>query len=141
MVVGFPGNQFRGEIAPALSELVRSQTIRVIDFAFVIKDPGGNVMAMEVEDFGTDTGRAFEQIELTVGDLVNHDDLKAIGEELEPNSSAAVLVWEDLWAAKLATAMSDANGVLLDLERLPRDVVEAALRYADSKPELEESRP
>jgi hypothetical protein len=96
---------------------------------------------MEVEDFGADTGRAFRAIEMTVGDLVNEDDLKAIGEELEPNSSAAVLVWEDLWAAKLATAISDASGTLIDMERLPRDVVEAALRYANSKPELEGSRP
>lgn len=140
MVVAFPGNRFRGEIAPALSELVKSQVIRVIDLAFVMKDPQGNVMAMELEDFDSDTGRAFRELELNIGDLVNQDDLRGIADELEPNSSAAVLVWEDLWAAKIANAISDADGVLLDMERLPREVVEAALRHADSKVELEETK-
>ena len=140
MVVAFPGNRFRGEIAPALSELVQSQVIRVIDLAFVMKDQQGNVMAMELEDLDSDTGRAFRELELNIGDLVNQDDLRGIADELEPNSSAAILVWEDLWAAKIAAAISDANGVLLDMERLPREVVEAALRHADSKAELEESK-
>jgi hypothetical protein len=38
MIVAFPGNQFKGEIVPALQELVDAGTIRVIDLAFVIKD-------------------------------------------------------------------------------------------------------
>jgi hypothetical protein len=31
MIVAFPGNEFRGEIAPALGELVDAGTIRTID--------------------------------------------------------------------------------------------------------------
>ena len=130
MVVAFPGNKFRGEIAPALAELAESGTIRVIDFAFVSKDAEGNVAAMELEDLDSDVGRAFKTIEAEIGDLVNEDDLHAIAEELEPSCSAAVLVWEDVWAAKLATAMSEADGVVLDLERVPRPVVEAALAHS-----------
>ena len=34
--------------------------------------------------------------------LFNEEDLMAAAEELEPESSAALLVWEDLWAARLA---------------------------------------
>jgi hypothetical protein len=130
MVVAFPGNQFRGEIAPALQELVQSGVVRIIDLAFVMKDGEGRVMAMEVEDLDSDAGAAFKQLESEIGDLVNAEDLQAIGEALEPNSSAAVLVWEDVWAAKLATAIRNADGVLLDLERIPREVVEEALAYA-----------
>ena len=132
MVVAFPGNQFRGEIVPALNELVQNGTVRILDLAFVTKDTEGNVSALEVEDVGSDTGQAFKQLEALIGDLVNEDDLEAIGEALEPDSSAAVLVWEDVWAAKLATAMADAKGVILNLERIPRPVVEAALEYAQS---------
>jgi hypothetical protein len=61
--------------------------------------------------------------------LFNEDDLMAAAEELEPNSSAALLVWEDLWAARLAQAIRDADGVLLDLERLPHEVVAAAREW------------
>jgi len=127
MVVAFPGNKFTGAIAPALKELQDSGTVRVIDLAFVTKDAGGNVAALEIEDLESDAGVAFKTIEAAVGDLLNQDDLMAVGEELEPNSSAAVLVWEDAWAAKLAQAIRDSGGILLDLERLPHEVVQAAL--------------
>lgn len=127
MVVAFPGNKFSGEIVPALADLAKSGTIRIIDLAFVTKDANGTVASFEVEDLDSETGRAFKTIEATVGDLVNQEDLQAVGDELEPNNSALVLVWEDVWAARLATAMSKADGVVLDLERVPRPVIEAAL--------------
>lgn len=138
MVVAFPGNKFRGDIAPALAELANNDVIRVIDLAFVLKDADGTVAAMELEDIDSDAGRAFQTIEAEIGELVSDDDLRAVGETLEPNSSAAVLVWEDVWAAKLATAISEADGVLLDLERVPRPVVEAALTQAGKIPNQEE---
>ena len=128
MAVSFPGNKFKGEIVPALKELVDSGTVRIIDLAFVTKDAEGNVLAIEVEELDSDAGKAFAALQAEIGDLVNADDLKAVGEVLEPNSSAAVLVWEDVWAAKLATAISNAGGILLDLERVPREVVQAALK-------------
>jgi uncharacterized membrane protein len=128
MAVSFPGNKFKGEIAPALKELVDSGTVRIIDLAFVTKDADGNVLAMEVEELDSDAGKAFAALQAEIGDLVNADDLQAVGEVLEPNSSAAVLVWEDVWATKLAKAIRDAGGVLLDLERVPHEVVQAALK-------------
>jgi uncharacterized membrane protein len=128
MAVAFPGNKFKGEIAPALKELVDSGTVRIIDLAFVTKDTDGNIVAMEVEELDSDAGKAFAALQAEIGDLVNADDLQAVGEVLEPNSSAAVLVWEDVWAAKLSNAIRDAGGVLLDLERVPHEVVQAALK-------------
>jgi uncharacterized membrane protein len=133
MVVAFPGNNFRGEIAPALRELSDNGIIRIIDLAFVSKDADGNVTAAEVEDIKSDAGRAFKQIEARIGDLVNEDDLFAVGEELEPSSSAAVLVWEDVWAAKLANSIANADGEVLQLERVPRPIVEAALEHAGTQ--------
>jgi hypothetical protein len=133
MIVAFPGNKFRGEIAPALGDLVKSGTLRILDFAFVMKDQDGQVFAMELEDVDSATGVAFKELESELGDLVNEEDLRAVGEELEPNSSAAVLVWEDVWAARLTTAIENADGVLLDLERIPRPVVEGALAHARAK--------
>ena len=40
-VIAFPGNRFRGEIAPAIGELIDAGTIRVIDIAFVGKNADG----------------------------------------------------------------------------------------------------
>jgi uncharacterized membrane protein len=133
MVVAFPGNKFTGEITPALKELVDSGTIRIIDLAFVAKDADGNVAAMELEDLDSDVGKAFQTIEGEIGELVNQEDLMAVGNSLAPNSSAALLVWEDTWATKFAEALANAGAVVLDLQRVPRDVVQAALEFSNVK--------
>jgi hypothetical protein len=126
MIVAFPGNQFRGEIAPALADLVESGTIRTIDLAFVGKSSEGDVVAFELTDLEPDVREAFEKAGVEVNGLFNEDDLMAAGEELEPNSSAALLVWENVWARDVAQKIRDAGGVLLDFERLPHEVVQAA---------------
>ena len=130
MAVAFPGNKFTGEIAPALQQLVDSGTIRVIDLAFVGKDADGNVIAMELEELDSDAGKALKALEAEVGEFINEADLKDIGATLEPNSSAAVLLWEDLWAARFVNAMRDAGGVLIDIQRIPHEVMQVALEFS-----------
>ena len=130
MVVAFPGNQFNGDVAPALKELIDSGTIRVIDLAFILKDADGNVVGAELEDAGSEVFQAFQSLTIERGGLLNDDDLVEIGDALDPNSSAAVLVWEDLWAKRFADAVADSGGVLVDIARIPRDVVQAAIDYA-----------
>jgi Family of unknown function (DUF6325) len=130
MVVAFPSNNFKGDIVAELEALVNAGTIRILDLAFVTKDADGEVAAFELEDFDSDAGRAFQRLQAEIGDLVNGDDLEAVGEELDPDSSAAILVWEDVWATRLRDAIVGAGGELLDLERLPLAVVDAALEYA-----------
>ena len=126
MIVAFPGNEFKGEIAPALADLVEKGTIRIIDLAFVAKDADGNIGAFELTDIDPEVRQGFENMGVEVNGLFNEDDLQAAGEELDPNSSAALLVWENLWAKDVAQAIRNAGGELLDFERLPHEVVQAA---------------
>jgi uncharacterized membrane protein len=133
MAVAFPGNKFTGNITPALKELVESGTIRIIDLAFVSKDAEGNVLAMELEELDSNAGKAFATLQHEVGDLVNEADLKEIGAGLEPNSSAAILVWEDVWAAKFANAMREAGGILIDRQLVPHEIVQAALEFSQQQ--------
>ncbi|HEX2496963.1 MAG TPA: DUF6325 family protein [Gaiellaceae bacterium] len=126
MIVAFPGNEFKGEIAPALADLVEKGTIRIIDLAFVAKDADGNIGAFELTDIDPDVRKGFENMGVEVNGLFNEEDLQAAGEELDPNSSAALLVWENLWARDVAQAIRNAGGELLDFERLPHEVVQAA---------------
>src|SRR5215211_1977042 len=130
LIVAFPGNEFRGEIAPALGDLVEAGTIRIIDLAFVGKDAEGNVAAFELTDIDPEVREGFEKAGVEVNGLFNEDDLAAAGEELEPNSSAALLVWENVWARNVAQAMRDAGGDVLDFERIPHEVVQAAREAA-----------
>jgi hypothetical protein len=130
LIVAFPGNKFKGEIAPALAKLVEAGTIRIIDLAFVGKSANGDIVAMELTDIDPEVRAGFEKAGVEVNGLFNEDDLQAAGEELEPDSSAALLVWENVWAREVAQAMRDAGGVLLDFERLPHEVVQAAREAA-----------
>ncbi len=129
MVVAFPGNEFKGEVVPALADLVDAGTIRIIDLAFVTKDESGAAAALELTQLADDVQAAFDKLGVEVGGLLNEDDLLGAAEDLEPNSSAALLVWENVWARRTAQAIRDAGGVLVAFDRLPHDVVQAAREY------------
>ena len=130
MIVAFPGNKFRGEIAPALAKLVEAGTIRLMDVVFVGKDADGEVVTFELQELDPDVREGLENLGIEETGLFNEEDLNAAAEELEPDSSAALLVWEDVWAREVAQAMRDAGGVLYDFGRLPHEVVQAARDYA-----------
>jgi uncharacterized protein DUF6325 len=130
LVVGFPGNQFKGEIAPALAELVEAGTIRIIDIAFVGKDADGNTVSMELTELDPQVQAGLERAGVEVGGLFNEDDLADAAASLEPDSSAAVLVWENVWAREVAQAMRNAGGELLAFQRIPHEVVQAAREWA-----------
>jgi len=129
-IIAFPGNRFRGEIAPAIAGLVEEGTIRIIDIAFVGKDEDGNAIAMELTELDPDVQEGLEKLDIEVGGLFSDNDLMEAAEGLEANSSAALLVWENVWAREVAQAMRDAGGVLVAFERLPHDVVQAAREWA-----------
>lgn len=129
-IIAFPGNKFRGEIGPALAELVENETIRVIDVAFVAKDGDGNAVAMELMELDPEVQQALDSVGIEVSGLLNDDDLMDAADSLEANSSAAMIVWENVWARKVAQAMRDAGGELVAFERLPHEVVQAAREWA-----------
>jgi hypothetical protein len=129
MIVAFPGNKFKGEILPALADLVDAGTIRIMDLAFVGKNEAGETAMFELLDLDPDVRAGFERAGIEVTGLFNEEDLEAAAEALEPNSSAALLVWENVWAKDVAQKIRDAGGELLDFERLPREVVVAAREF------------
>jgi hypothetical protein len=129
MVLAFPGNQFRGEIAPAIADLVDAGTINLLDLAFIHKDAAGNVTIMEVEQEPDEVFQAFESLTAGEGGIISDDDMLEIGAGLDPDSSALIVVWEDLWAAPFAKAALDAGGVLVSMERIPAAAVEAAVAW------------
>ncbi len=129
-VLAFPGNQFKGEIAPALADLVEAGTIRLIDAAFVGKDENGEVFTLETTELAPDVQDKLTSLNIEVQGLFNDEELLAIGEQLNPDSSAAVLVWENVWARTVAQTIRDAGGLLVAFERVPHDTVQAAREWA-----------
>ena len=132
MLIGFPENRFDGSILPALGTLSDNGTVKVIDLVMVSKDADGNVTAMELADLGEDQAAAFDDLEGEIGELFSEEDLAFAGEQLPPNSSAALVLWEDTWASALAAAIADAGGAVLMHDRVPADVVTDAYAARDS---------
>jgi len=130
LIVSFPGSRFRGEIGPALAELVEAGTIRIIDIAFVTKDDDGETAAAELMELDPDVQEGLERLGVEPTGLFNEEDLAAAAEELDPGSSAALLVWEDVWAKEVVQAIRGAGGVVFDFGRVPHEVVQAAREYA-----------
>ena len=58
-----------------------------------------------------------------VGGLISPEDIEYAAAALEPNSSAALLIWEDVWAAPFAEAVRNSNGVLLEGARIPYELI------------------
>jgi hypothetical protein len=125
IVVSFPGTEFNGKIAPELVALVESGTVRILDLIFIGKDAEGDVLAFEIDELSDVAG--FDQLPGEVGGLIGPEDVEFIGSQLEPNSSAALLIWEDVWAAPFASAVLASGGVLLQGARIPHAVIESAL--------------
>jgi Family of unknown function (DUF6325) len=125
LVVGFPGNNFKGEIAPALAKLVDDKLVRILDLIFIGKDLDGTTVTLEVDE--VDGEASFSVVDGEIGGLIGDDDISHAAAGLEPGSSAALLIWEDLWAAPFAQAVRNADGIVLEGGRIPADVIEAAL--------------
>jgi hypothetical protein len=129
-IIGFPGNKFRGEIGPALADLVDAGTIRIIDIAFVGKNADGEVVGFELTELDPDVQAGLEKAGIEVNGLLSEDDLAESAEALEPDTSAALIVWENVWARKVTQAMRDAGGILLAFERVPHEAVQEAREWA-----------
>jgi uncharacterized protein DUF6325 len=131
LIVEFPGNQFKGEIAPALRDLVTDGTVRVLDLLFVYKDADGEVGSVELAGLGPDLEPAFADLDGQLGGgLLDAEDVAQVGADLAPNSSAALIVWENTWAARFVTAMRNAGAKVVDQARIPAEAVAAALDAA-----------
>jgi hypothetical protein len=127
IILGFPGNDFNGGVAPALAKLIENNTIRLLDLLFIGKDAAGDVLVIEFDEL--EALAAFAGLEGEVGGIISDEDVAHVAAGLEPNSSAALLIWEDVWATEFAVAVRESGGVVLEGARIPYDLVEAV--FAD----------
>jgi len=126
VVIEWPGRQPTGEAAPIVVDLVERGIIRVLDFAAMTKGEDGEVAALEISELagGDQQLRVFEGAS---SGLLGDEDLVAAAEALEPGTSAAVLLYENTWAAPLAAAVRRSGGQLVANGRIPIQQLLAAL--------------
>ena len=134
IVVEFPGSRFNGEIAPALRDLVQRDLIRVLDLLILKKDQDGSLEAFELSDLDPSEVGELRSYEQELAMLLSEDDVTAVAAAIEPGSSAAVLVWENSWAAPFASAVRRSGGQLVASGRIP---IQAMLAAIEADEELE----
>ncbi|HQZ85004.1 MAG: hypothetical protein QG671_366 [Actinomycetota bacterium] len=131
VVVKFPGSQFNGEVGPALLAAVEQGDVRILDLVFIRRTSPDEVSVVELEDFD-DAQLAILSDGLSARvDLLSDEDIEVIGEGLELGSSAVAVVFEHAWATRLLSAVRGSKGELLLDERIPAEVVAAALAATD----------
>jgi hypothetical protein len=124
------GRPSGNEVAPMIIDLVDRGIIRLLDIAFIHKDEDGAVTALDLDHLGD--GTAFAVFAGASSGLVDHDDLEEAGHALQPGASAAVLVWENRWAAPVATALRRSGGQLVASGRVPVQALLASLEAVEA---------
>ncbi|MBE9138102.1 hypothetical protein IQ254_13050 [Nodosilinea sp. LEGE 07088] len=128
LLIKFPGNQFKGEIVPALEELITTNTIRVLDILFLKKDSAGDLTLVEISEIEEDeVYDAFDPLVPEVEGFLSESDALLLAQSLEPNSSAALMLFENVWATRFRDAVVNANGQVLLNERIPRQVIDTLI--------------
>ena len=128
VVVGFPADKadFSGAMADELKNLMESGTVRVLDLLLVTKDEDGSISVAELRDHDDSLVGELRSLEADLSLMLAVEDVERIGGDLELGSAAAVLVWENTWAAPFASAVRHSGGELLAMGRIPTQALIAA---------------
>lgn len=128
VVVGFPADKadFSGAMADELKRLMESGTVRVLDLLLVTRDEDGTIAVAELRDHDDSLVGELRSLEADLSLMLAVEDVERIGGDLEPGSAAAVLVWENTWAAPFASAVRHSGGELLAMGRIPTQALIAA---------------
>ena len=127
LLVEWPGKQPNGEALPHLVDLVDRGLIRILDFAFIQKDEDGSVIQLEIADLGDE----ILVLEGASSGILSDEDTSEAAQALENGTSAALLVYENSWAAPFASAVRRSGGQLVASGRIPVNEILAALEAAE----------
>jgi len=123
VIIGFPGNMFTGKIAPAIKELVENNTIRILDLLFVSADDAGTISSVRIQDLAADLEPGLVEMDVFLPGALDDHDAQELAEDLPANSSALLVAFENVWAAKFVAAIQEADAVVIDQIRIPASAV------------------
>ncbi|MCK8615715.1 DUF6325 family protein [Gordonia sp. C13] len=119
VVVEWAGTQPTGEALPYLMDLIDRGIVRLIDIAFLTKADDGSIAELEIGELSAE----FAIFDGAATSILDDTDIGEAAAALEPGSSAAILVWENLWAAPFATALRNNGGRVVASGRVPVDAL------------------
>lgn len=123
LALQFKGNNFKGEILKEVNKLMAAKTIRVIDMVIIYKNAQGAVTVKEIQEPDVDFVAIFDPTKVETQGMIKKGDIDMIAQKLENNSTAGLMLFENLWAIGFKEAVIRADGELLMQERIPHEVV------------------
>ncbi|MGY0021580.1 DUF6325 family protein [Streptomyces sp. cg35] len=129
MVIEYPGAQLPHGVAEELKRLASTGAARIVDLAFVRRDPDGTIELHELSAAHPEVAATLADLDGDVTGLLSDEDLELISEEISAGTTAAVLVWENIWVARTADAIRRAGATVTAHERVPDSVTEADLQF------------
>ncbi len=133
LMIKFPGNKFTGKIAPELLRLEKEGLIRVIDLVFIMKDENGKLAILEPGNLGGEAGAAFNELSKNTQEWFSEGDIETISESLPKNSSAGLLLFENVWAIKFKEYLLEADAELIDMGRVPPENIKKVEKTITAK--------
>ena len=127
LALEFKNDRLKGEIMPALLELVQNKIVRVIDLVVIRKHADGHHEALELQQLAPDLLGVFNPLNVEISGMIQAEDIEMIAGQMENNTTAAALLFENLWSVKFREAVLRANGRLITQLRLPQETVEEGL--------------
>ena len=131
ILLEFPNDRTDGAAADALAELIEAGTIRLLDLVIARKESDGTVEVIDIDGAGDVT--AFVQFAGARSGLLGDDDIQEAGTALSPGTTAALIVFENAWAAPFVAAARENGGEMIASMRIPAQDVIDALDALDSE--------
>ena len=133
LVVEFPGRRVAsGEGLTLLADLVDRGIIRILDLVFIGKEADGTVVRLDPDDIARNRHPGLDVFDGASSGLLSQEDIDDVAAIIQADSAAALLVYENTWAAPLAMQLRLSGGQLVANERIPIQALVAALDAADA---------
>jgi hypothetical protein len=124
VLIEFPANRLNGSASAALLDLVEQGTIRLLDLLILAKDEDGSTAAIEAMD--GELAEAFGDLAGARSGLMGEEDVAEAAQALEPGTVAALIVYENTWAAPFVAAARSSGGEMVASGRIPAaDIMDA----------------
>jgi len=133
IAIEFQTDQLAGEGMSALLELVENQIVRIIDLVIIMKDQDGEYQALEMEELAPDVLVVLDPLNVEVSGIIQMEDIELIAEAMENNTTAALMLYENLWAIKFGEAVTRSSGRMLMYDRIPFEVVNETLEMFEKE--------
>jgi hypothetical protein len=124
----FKNNKFADEVIGGMADLVADETIRILDLVILNKDEQGEVAVQELQELSPADLKLLEPLKAEISGMITVDDIQTVGKKLKVNTTAAVMLFENLWAVRLRQDVRDGGGRLVMHERIPTNIVAEAIK-------------